>query len=554
MDYLHNSFGQCAAKFYFCRRFDQELRKMRKFILGTAALLCAATTAQAGGYLTNTNQSVAFLRNPAQDATFGIGGAYTNPAGLGFMAPGWHLGVDIQSAYQTRSDATYFAPFAMGTVNGVKNNAEGYKKFEGKAKAPVIPSFDLARVGERWFASFHFGITGGGGKCKFADGLPSFESQVAMLPVLVGAIAPGAVNGYSMDTHMQGRQYYFGGQFGVGYKITPNFNVSVGGRVLYAQCNYYGYVRNIGLNVNTAAGPVEMAASDFFKVQNLPDFANLVSDKELNCDQSGWGFTPIISADYKLGRLNLAARYEFKTRLRLKNQAGVNTSGRSEYDDGTKVKADVPAILAVGAQYSVLDNVRLNAGFHYYFDKQATQHENRHNYLKNGGWEVLAGAEVDVTKRWTVSAGWQTTNYGLGNNSQFISDLSFVTNSNSLGLGARFQLRKKVALNVAYFKTFYKHYERKHDDFYQLKGTFSSMLQPMAEKLTASAAQLGAALQNPNLSEDQRALYTQQLATLRNELGAAQQIATGLQGYSTAGTDNFHRTNDVFGLGLEIDF
>ena len=59
--------------------------------------------------------------------------------------------------------------------------------------------------------------------------------------------------------------------------------------------------------------------------------------------------------------------------------------------------------------------------------------------MTNGGWEVLAGAEVDVTKRWTVSAGWQTTNYGLGKNSQFISDMSFVTNSNSVGVGARFQ-------------------------------------------------------------------------------------------------------------------
>ena len=527
---------------------------MRKFLLSAAVLLCTATTAQAGGYLTNTNQNVSFLRNPAQDAIIGIAGAYATPAGLGFMSQGWHLGFDIQSAYQTRSDASFFRPFALGTVNGVKNSADGNKTFEGKATAPVIPSFDLARVGERWFASFHFGITGGGGKCKFADGLPSFESQVAMLPVLTSVLAPNAVSGYSMDTHMQGRQYYFGGQFGVGYKITPNFNVSVGGRVLYAQCNYYGYVRNIGLTVNTPAGAMQVPATTFFENQNLPDFAALVSDKELNCDQTGWGFTPIISADWKVGKLNLAAKYEFKTRLRLKNQAGVNTSGLEEYDDGKKVKADVPAILALGARYELLENLRLNAGFHYYFDKQATQNENRHNYLKKGGWEVLAGAEVDVTNRWTVSAGWQSTNYGLGENSQFISDMSFVTNSNSLGIGARFQLRKKVALNIAYFKTFYKHYERKHEDFYHLKGTFNSMLTPMVDQLKGAATQIGAALQNPSLPEEQRAIYQQKLNTLTNELGAAQNIANGLQNYSTAGSDNFHRTNDVFGLGLEIDF
>lgn len=94
---------------------------MRKFLLSAAVLLCTATTAQAGGYLTNTNQNVSFLRNPAQDAIIGIAGAYANPAGLGFMSQGWHLGFDIQSAYQTRSDASFFRPFALGTVNGVKN-------------------------------------------------------------------------------------------------------------------------------------------------------------------------------------------------------------------------------------------------------------------------------------------------------------------------------------------------------------------------------------------------------------------------------------------------
>lgn len=534
---------------------------MKKSILTAALALSAATAAQAGGYLTNTNQSVSFLRNPARDAAIAIDGAYANPAGLGFMSTGWHLGFDLQSAYQTRSDNTYFALFEYGTVNGVANNGK-FKKFEGKAKAPVIPSFDLARVGEKWFASFHFGITGGGGKCKFADGLPSFESQVAMLPVLIGAVTgdPNTVTGYRMDTHMQGRQYYFGGQFGVGYKITPNFNVSVGGRVVYAQCNYYGYVRNIRVHV-TDPDLVSLAdqqgfvsATKFFESRNMPDFASVVSDKELNCDQSGWGFTPIISADYKVGKVNLSARYEFKTKLRLKNQTGMNTSGLDEYDDGVKVKADIPAMLALGARYEVLDNLRLNAGFHYYFDKQATQHNDRHNSLKKGGWELLAGAEVDVAPRWTVSAGWQTTNYGLGDNSQFISDMSFVTNSNSLGIGARFQLRKKVALNIAYFKTFYKHYERQHSDFYNIKGNFGKMLQPMGDQLNAAATQINAALNSGQLSAEQQTAYRARLGQIQAEGVALQNIQTGLATYSTVGSDNFHRSNDVFGLGLEIDF
>lgn len=535
---------------------------MRKSFL-TAALIVAQTSAAlAGGYLTNTNQSVLFLRNPARDAAINIDGAYFNPAGIGFLSNGWHMAFNMQSAFQTRCLRSAFGapagnadgPFGLGTVNGKKNDISGFKHFDGKAVAPVIPSLDLARVGDKWFASFHFGIIGGGGKCKFEEGLPSFESQVAMIPAIVNAIAPGAVTGYSMDTYMQGRQYYFGGQLGVGYKITDGLNVSVGGRLIYADCNYYGYVRNIGVDVQTPGGIINMPASDFFKSQNLPHFAEVAGDRELNCDQTGWGFAPVIGVDYKFGSWNLAAKYEFKTRLRLKNRSGVNTSGLGEYDDGKKIPGDMPALLALGAQYELTKDFRANVGFHYYFDKQASQYESKEEHLKSGGWEVLAGMEYNVNDRWTVSAGWQSTNYGLGENSRFITDMSFVTNSNSIGLGAAFQLKPRVRLNVAYFKTFYKHYRKDMADYCDLKQNFSGMLGTMGGSLTAASEQLLGIINNPNATEAQKIVAGEQLRVVQNELGALGIASQGLSNYPTGGFDNFHRTNDVIGLGIEIDF
>ena len=118
---------------------------MRKFIYTAALLMGVATTAQAGGFLTNTNQSVTFLRNPARDAAINVDGAYFNPAGIGFLNNGWHLGFHLQSAYQTRKATANFAPFGNGTVNGVANPADGIKQYKGKAPAPVIPSLALAR-------------------------------------------------------------------------------------------------------------------------------------------------------------------------------------------------------------------------------------------------------------------------------------------------------------------------------------------------------------------------------------------------------------------------
>ena len=74
---------------------------MKKSILA-ASLIALAGNAFAGGYLTNTNQSVNFLRNPARDASIGIDGVYFNPAGAAFCNEGFHIQFNWQNAHQHR--------------------------------------------------------------------------------------------------------------------------------------------------------------------------------------------------------------------------------------------------------------------------------------------------------------------------------------------------------------------------------------------------------------------------------------------------------------------
>ena len=58
-----------------------------KFII-VVAILLTPQFSWAGGLLTNTNQSVTFLRNPARDAAIAIDGVYFNPAGVVFLKDG----------------------------------------------------------------------------------------------------------------------------------------------------------------------------------------------------------------------------------------------------------------------------------------------------------------------------------------------------------------------------------------------------------------------------------------------------------------------------------
>ena len=136
-------------------------------IAAIAISLAAAETALAGGLLTNTNQNIVFLRNPARDAAIGIDGVYSNPAGVAFLGDGLHLSINLQNAHQTRTVTTGFPLF----VFNADKPGQTVRKFKGDADAPIVPSIQAAWNKGKWSLQFGFAITGGGGKCEFDGGL-----------------------------------------------------------------------------------------------------------------------------------------------------------------------------------------------------------------------------------------------------------------------------------------------------------------------------------------------------------------------------------------------
>ena len=147
---------------------------MRKISLISIAMLIVSIPTFAGGLLTNTNQHPAFLRMLSRGAnTTSVDAALSNPAGLAFLPKdGFYTSLSIQSAFQTRNiDASCEA---LGLD----------KYYEGKASAPVIPSVFAAYKKGDWTISGFFGITGGGGKASFDDGLSMFDAMVKELSTL----------------------------------------------------------------------------------------------------------------------------------------------------------------------------------------------------------------------------------------------------------------------------------------------------------------------------------------------------------------------------------
>lgn len=421
---------------------------MKKNLLIGAATLIVSIPTFAGDYLTNTNQNAAFLRMVARGASIDVDGVYSNPAGLAFLPEdGFHLSLTGQSAYQTRE---ILATSPLWTLDG--NTTERY--YKGTASAPIIPSFHGAYKKDKWVISASFAITGGGGKASFDNGLPMFDALAiggiytnAQLTGLVGK--PVTPDMYEINSAMDGKQYIYGVQLGVSYRFNNWLSAFIGGRMNYVKSGYEGYL----------------------KAQMKEEFGGMaLTNLELDCDQSGWGLTPIIGLDAKLGRWNLAAKYEFQTNLNIENKTnklevpvGTPEEVIKPYADGEQTPSDIPAFLSVAAGYEILPTLRASVEYHFFDDKRAGMLNDRQKTLKHGTHEYLAGIEWDIIKYLTISGGFQKTDYGLSDD--FQTDTSFYCSSYSLGFGARARLSDALSLDIAYFWTTYDDYTKTSADY-----------------------------------------------------------------------------------------
>lgn len=417
---------------------------MRKISLISFMMLIVSTSTFAGGLLTNTNQHAAFLRMLSRGATTEIDGALSNPAGLAFLPnDGFHMSLSIQSAFQTRN---------------IDASCEGLgldKYYEGKASAPVIPSLFAAYKMGDWTLSGFFGITGGGGKASFDDGLPMFDAMV------IGGLGAQKIpsNAYSLKSYMDGKQYIYSVQLGLTYKATDWLSVFAGGRMNYFTGGYQGALKaSAAVDLPSPAGGAIPVGTELIGI-------------DLDCDQTGWGFTPVIGLDAKWGKLNIGAKYEFMTSLNIENSTKENSlrmigaaeSELADYKHGVNTPNDIPSMLSIAASYEFLPVLRASVEYHFFDDKSAGMAGGKQKYLTKGTNEYLAGIEWDVTKHLTLSCGGQITDYGLSDNYQ--SDTSFSCDSYTLGFGAKLNLTARAALNVGYMWTTYEDYTKKSQNY-----------------------------------------------------------------------------------------
>jgi len=345
-----------------------------------SSLILATSFAFSGGIVTNSNQSAAFIRMFARDATTEIDAVFYNPAGLTKLKDGWHFSFSAQNLTQTR------------TVNSTFEYLNG-EDYEGNAKVPIFPSFYTAYKKGKFAFSFGFNPVGGGGTATYNSGLPTMEIPFSSLVLKLGSLG---VTGYSANMMFKGYSVNFGFQGGVSYEINEKVSVFAGMRYVMASTTYEGYVKdvkvitangnmNAGTLVRGVAGQVTEAANgmaplvanfsnktfaevaqiaggaylstaaratlegtllkfgfsqsqinsmsmavaqaSFFGTANVlngqADYLNVVTaDQVADVKQTGSGVTPILGANLSFmeNDLNIGIKYEFQTNIEVTNE------------------------------------------------------------------------------------------------------------------------------------------------------------------------------------------------------------------------------------------
>ncbi len=422
---------------------------MKKRSLLLAGILALSANAFAGDYLTNTNQSVYFLRNPARQAAIGIDGVYFNPAGAAFYDEGFHFQFNWQNARQHRDAYANYGGLYKYNFENPSPNSDGGRKFKGDVNVPIQPSLFLLYNKGDWSFQAGFGFIGGGGGCEFDDGVGSFEALVGSngLKALGAAFA-----GYTLQSSVEGKSYDMGLFLTVARKLSENLSVSLGVRGIYVTNSYTGSITGIKYKMTTGT-VIDQSINP------------ALSDLVLDCDQKGFGVAPIVGLDWKAADwVNIAAKFEFKTKLRVESDAHNNdafnalaasNASFSNYLDGAKTPCDMPAFACIGAQFIPFNPLRVYVGYNHYFDMDTKQWTKSMVHNTN---EVTFGVEYDINDMFEVSAGFQKTMFDQTDAN--ISDMSFNMSSYSCGFGIGVRVSPKVKINAAYFQTFYDDYTK----------------------------------------------------------------------------------------------
>jgi long-subunit fatty acid transport protein len=218
-------------------------------------------------------------------------------------------------------------------------------------------------------------------------------------------------------------------------------------------------ISTAGMNVGTAAATLSAVAPQYAsKASTMSSYAAQTQDRTVDVEETGTGYTPIISANYSPSdKVNISLRYEFQTKLELTTKVNGGMDGGGLFVEGEKVIADMPALLAIGGEFRPMDKLLVGATFNTYFDQNVDYDGSEStdiDMIDNNFYEYGLGAEYSFSDKFRASLGWVATSTGVNENYQ--SDMRYSTNTNSFGGGIGYRISPMIDLNLGGQYTMYQ--------------------------------------------------------------------------------------------------
>lgn len=370
------------------------------------------------------NYSAEYAGNPAQQGAINYGSTvYFNPAGLSQLEEGTYFVGGVQLAFGEQS-----------MTNG--------KKYDADLFSP-IPNFAVYKVVDDGAYYWTLGAVAGGATLEYEDGIPLGQKFEQLLDM--------------GNTNVKGGNQYAQTTIGRTWKVNEKLSTSLGLRAVYGLRTLEA---STSINKNLSAMGATGTAS-------------------IDSERTGYGFGFQLGLNYKATeKLNLGLRYDSQVNMDFKTDAEIKYTGLGNvivgsskpgkqsgllgmfpvYDDGTKIRRDLPAILALGASYKVTDRWTTFVGGNYYFNKDAKM--DRHSlldsskYSYDNGWEISVGSEYWINDKfaWLVGANYADT----GAPKDTYSPTEYAINSIFVGTGIKYRQNETTEWTVAYNHYFYE--------------------------------------------------------------------------------------------------
>jgi len=372
-------------------------------VAGTFGLI--ATPLLAGGIINKQNMSGDYLRTlNRQAATDYADIAVYNPAGIMKMKTGKYLKLDAQ----------FLAKDYSNTVPGVGKMDQD--------ESSLIPGFFAIHKENKWAGYIAASLVGGGGKVDYENGN---ARSVLTISSLLGV--PFSVAG-SFPQQVEAESIYFGYTIGGAYAINEMFSVSAGLRYVNAYKKYT------------------------LSADGLPVFGDAVA--ELRDDADGWGGIFGVNINPN-DSWNIGIRYETATKLdfELDVRQGAPLLALMGYNNGRTEREDLPALLGTGVSYKILENLKVDANFIYYFEKDATW-ETGFDGAGNS-YDLGASAEYRFNKEWMASVGYLYSNLDID-----IEQIRFLPeepklDGNTIAMGGVWSPTETLDVTAGASRTFY---------------------------------------------------------------------------------------------------